>query len=223
MDTTALPTIGDKITAIRCRYHSDLNGLPGVVADIMQGDPVGLLCDLTQPDGTVLRLVAVSEWEPRDEPINRWTTPMSYEVLREAHAELERQVSLLNRRVESLADQVANGHHAVEIIGNRLIREAEARDWCSDFDRIVDEVNCGLPGSYALPLREKEYEVTWTQTVTVTVDCSATFTARSASDAADMARDWCSDLGSDDIIEAVRAGNYEEDYDSESDFEVNEV
>lgn len=114
-------------------------------------------------------------------------------------------------------------YRAIEIIGERLIDESNRRGWCDEFDRIIDEVNDSLPGSFALPEREKEYEVTWTQTVTVTVDCSATFTARNADDAADMARDYQDAVDTDAILAAVRYGNYEEDYDGASDFEVNEV
>lgn len=111
----------------------------------------------------------------------------------------------------------------LEIIGERLIQEAENRGWCEEFDRIIDEVNDELPGAFALPMRQHEYEVTWTQTVTVNVDMSATFTARSEEEAEEMARNWDDGIDSSAIIESIRNGNYEEDYDGASDFEVCEL
>jgi hypothetical protein len=113
-----------------------------------------------------------------------------------------------------------DAYAAIEMIGQRLIRESENRGWCDEFDRIIDEVNESLPGPFALPVREKEYEVTWTETFTVTVHRSATYTAKSAEDAEEMAQE--EDIDSSDLIDAIRNGNWESDY-GDNDYEVQEV
>lgn len=157
------------------------------------------------------------------EPINRYTPPPSYEVLRESHAELERKVALLERKVESLSTQVENGHKAVEIIGNRLISESDDRQWCEEFDRIIDEVNEMLPGSYQLPTREREYEVEWTDMVQVPVGRSVTVRARNEEEAREMAASGADSISTSEIVEAVRYGNWEVDEYSDPEYYVTEV
>ena len=128
-----------------------------------------------------------------------------------------------NREQTRANDLMNQAWKCLEIIGERFIQEANRRGWCSEADDFIDEINDQLPGAFALPVRQKEYEVTWTQTVTVNVDMSATFTARSAEDAEEMARNWDDGIDSSAIIESIRNGNYEEDYDGADDFEVCEV
>ena len=128
-----------------------------------------------------------------------------------------------NREAAAAADIRKNAWRCIEIIGERLNQEAENRGWCDEFDSIIDEVNSNLPGGFQLPTREKEFDVTWTQTVTVTVDCSATFTARDADEAREMAENWEDAVDAESIIAAVRYGNYEEDYDGADNFDVTEV
>lgn len=158
-----------------------------------------------------------------EEPINRYTPPPSYEVLRESHAELERKVSLLERKVETLSTQVENGHKSVEIIGQQFIGEADKRDWCQEADEFIDRVNDLLPGSYQMPTREREYEVEWTEYVTVQVSCSVTVRARNEADAIDMARNEFDGVHTTDIVDAVRYGNWEIDEYSDHDFCASEV
>lgn len=113
-----------------------------------------------------------------------------------------------------------DAYAAIEIIGRRLLDEAERRGWCDEFDTIINEVNDELPGPFALPTREKEYEVEWAETYTVTVYRSMTYTASSPDDAIDMARE--EDIDSSDLIDAIRNGNWETDYGT-PDYEVSEV
>lgn len=157
------------------------------------------------------------------EPIQRWTTPPSYETLREEKVRLENQVAVLTRSTENLLGQVRNGQRAVELIGERLMQEADKRGWCSEYDSFVDDINGELPHGFELPVREREYEVRWTQTVTVNVDMTATFTASDEDEAISMARDWCDGIDTSAIVQSVRDGNWEEDYDGASDFEVTEL
>lgn len=110
---------------------------------------------------------------------------------------------------------------AIQIIGERLLQEAENRGWCSEFDEIIDDVNCSLPGWLQLPTREREYEVTWTETYYVTVNRSTTVTARNEEHACDLVGDMGMVGEADDyeMKTAVNCGNYEFS-DDNSDFEA---
>lgn len=110
---------------------------------------------------------------------------------------------------------------AIDMIGQRLIEESERRGWCSEFDQIIEEVNSNLPGPFLLPSREREYEVTWSETYYVTVNRSITVTARNESEAEDYARDYDT-ADTSEILEAVRY-NGAEFSDDNGDFEVTEA
>lgn len=222
-DTTSLPAIDSLVRIVKVRYASMAEYI-GKNGTVIRSYP-DLNCILTLTDGVE---VAVDEWEPvstddKAEPINRYTPPPSYEVLRESHAELERKVALLERKVESLSTQVENGHKAVEIIGNRLISESDDRKWCEEFDRIIDEVNEMLPGSYQLPTREREYEVEWTDNVMVSVPRSATVRARNEEEAREMAQNEADSIDTGDVVDAVRYGTWEVDEYNDPDYYVTEV
>lgn len=71
----------------------------------------------------------------------------------------------------------------VEQIGARLMKEADARGWCSVYDAVVSELNEGL--HIELPVREYEYEVVETYTVRI----ARIVTANNASEAETMVGD----------------------------------
>ena len=110
---------------------------------------------------------------------------------------------------------------AIRRIGNRLIEEAESRSWCSEFDQIIDDVNSDLPGWLQLPEREREYEVRWTESYTVTVSRSITVTAKNEEQACDIAADW-EEADEYEMREAISAGNYSYDCDN-GDYEAEEA
>lgn len=86
------------------------------------------------------------------------------------------------------AREVQNEHeHDIIVIGDALIAEATNRGWCSEYDEIIERLNLRLHRS--LPERESEYEVTWTETYTVTVSRSGTYTARDADGAVEYAQE----------------------------------
>ena len=113
---------------------------------------------------------------------------------------------------------------AISHIGDRLIQEAEGRSWCSEFDEIIDDVNCSLPGWLQLPTREREYEVNWTETYTVTVRRCTTVTARNEEAACDLVSDMdvIGDADEYDMRHALSSGDYEFS-DDNGDFEAEEV
>ena len=102
-----------------------------------------------------------------------------------------------------------NANTAIDTIGNRLISESNDRNWCNEFDEIVDSVNNEIvPLGFSLPVREREFEVTWEEVYTVRVARSATYIARDEEEAISIAsEDW--ECSADDIVAAVEADNYE--------------
>lgn len=69
----------------------------------------------------------------------------------------------------------------IEAIGQALLAEAAKRDWCDEYDEAITAVNEQL--YVALPQREREYTMSWTEVYTVRVDCSTTVTATGEDDA----------------------------------------
>lgn len=100
---------------------------------------------------------------------------------------------------------------AIEMIGERLIQESNDRGWCSEFDDLIDQANSDLPGWLQLPTREREYEVTWTETYYVTVHRSTTVDARNAEHAIELVGDMdiVGDADDSDMRHALSCGNYE--------------
>lgn len=110
---------------------------------------------------------------------------------------------------------------AIAMIGERLIQESNDRNWCSEFDGIIDDVNSALPGWLHLPVREREYEVTWTETYYITVSRSETVTARNEEHALELIEDT-GNASEYDLRDAISYGNYEFSDDG-SDYEATEV
>lgn len=100
---------------------------------------------------------------------------------------------------------------AIEMIGERLIDESNNRGWCSEFDEFIDQANSNLPGWLQLPSREREYEVTWTETYYVTVNRSTTVNARDAEHACELVGDMglCGEADDYEMKTAINCGNYE--------------
>lgn len=123
---------------------------------------------------------------------------------------VDREVENLRRRLAAAEANVAAGKEAIGIIGGRLINEANNRGWCSDYDRIIEDVNSEVASGWELPARNAEYEVTWTESFTVTVHRSATITARDEDDAIEIAQEY--DTADRSMLrEAISNGNYSHD------------
>ena len=78
-------------------------------------------------------------------------------------------------------------NHAEDIalIGERLIEESDERNWCEEFDEIIDDINVRLHAD--LPIRRKEFEVR--VNYSVYASSSVTVTARNEDDAVASVRD----------------------------------
>lgn len=110
---------------------------------------------------------------------------------------------------------------AISAIGERLITESNDRNWCSEFDEIIDDVNGNLPGWLQLPTREREYEVRWTETYTVTVNRSTSVTARNEEHACNLVEDLVGEADEYEMRHAISCGDYEFS-DDNGDFEAEE-
>lgn len=75
----------------------------------------------------------------------------------DATAELRGLNESLEARVGSLTASVRGYHHDLEVTWDRLLQEAEERDWCSDFDRIRDEL-ANQMSQFDPPIRAQDYE-----------------------------------------------------------------
>ena len=101
----------------------------------------------------------------------------------DAETNLQLRASLEFKETEraNLADTLRRTremHRAdIDAIGERLMKEAERRDWCAEYDTIIDELNVGL--NVELPTRERSYTVTATVRVEITLDARDEDHARS--------------------------------------------
>lgn len=96
------------------------------------------------------------------------------------HAELLSKIDDLETR---LRQAHANHELDIERIGERLMEEAENREWCSVYDEVINDLNRRL--NVELPTREREFtvEVDVSGTVRVTV------TTSTENDAIELARE----------------------------------
>ena len=117
------------------------------------------------------------------------------------------EVARLQRRLTAAEAEVASGKEAVSIIGGRLIEEANNRGWCSDYDRIIENVNSEVASGWELPKRNNEFTVTWTETFTVTVNRSGTYTASDEDAAMEIAKEE-ETADSYQLRDAIDNGNY---------------
>ncbi len=155
------------------------------------------------------------EWKPAEEaPTVEPEVSPEVATLNELVANLKED---RNQTQETLRVVRENYRRSMEIISERLNREASDRDWCDEFDRIIDEVNSDLPGQFYLDKREREYEVTWRETHTLTVRRSAIIMAEDEESAISQVEDW-DEADSYDLKEAIDNGNVE--FDSSDDYEA---
>jgi hypothetical protein len=98
-------------------------------------------------------------------------------------ADLQAKLASANLRENDLRTRldVSRRQHREDIatIGDRLLSEAEDRDWCSEYDSMVEELNAAL--TVELPVRKRDY------TVRVTAYVDITVTAADEDDARDQA------------------------------------
>ena len=129
--------------------------------------------------------------DPRDEEIERLRTRL---------AEQERRLASLNQTWEQ----------EVTSLGNLLMREADSRNWCNEYDEIVAKANGDL--TYELPTRSKDIDISWTETYTVTVTRSDTITTREGAEEEDAVSHMenCDTLEEHELIQLLRENGWHE-------------
>ncbi len=101
------------------------------------------------------------------EPVIDLTEPTSMSVLEMAEEmrRLHTEVETLTTKVNDLTAEIAvvRQRHAADIerIGERLMQEADERDWCDEYDRVVDSLNRNL--TIGLPSREDREKDTYVE------------------------------------------------------------
>lgn len=213
-----VPAIGDKVRAVG-NVLGDYNGHECVITDIYPGitaySLTGEFKSIQKPDDTIS--LSFSEWEPIDAP----EVKPSEEV--GIITDLQAQVDRLTAQNRVLLSTVANWEQDWATITDALHNEADRRGWCNEYDEFVNEVESDLRIG-VMPRREREYVVSWTTTVIVNVPMSRTYTATSEENAEQMARDdYYTDVETQEVLDAVRDGNWEESRDSYTEYDVEEA
>lgn len=124
-----------------------------------------------------------------------------------ANRDIER-IQTSNRELQRLYDQSVNKHVAdIERIGARLIEESGERGWCSEFDDIIEEMNVDL--NCPLPVRQNDFELSVTFTVTVTQN--RIVTAPNCDEAIEQLKENLDDYINvgDEASDAANYGNFE--------------
>lgn len=179
--------------------------------------------DFVAPDGCTINYY-VSEWEPVDPPASTPVdTPVDKPVDKYAVlptdtpdvATLKNVITGLiaaserdNLALEQERTDKRNWERFAISVITRTDEEAVARDWCSVYDGIRDEFIAAAPYDPGFPVYgTREYTVTWTEYVSISVDRSLVVKARDVQDAIEQAR--YSDTETEDVIEAVHSGSWE--------------
>jgi hypothetical protein len=94
--------------------------------------------------------------------------PVVEAQLRDLRRETERLRSTITELRQELADAQEVHREDVSRIGEVLLREAKQREWCQDYDDVVEELNQRL--TVALPGRARAWDVSFDVRVTVGVE-----------------------------------------------------
>lgn len=214
-----VPKIGDRVRALVIHGAPEWNGETCTVSDVrMIGERVeirGEFQSRAKPDDTLA--LTFFEWEPADTP----EVKPSEEV--GIITDLQAQVDRLTMQNSTLTAHIASWERDWSTLTDALHNEADRRGWCIEYDEFVNEIESDLRIG-VMPRREREYVVSWTTTVIVNVLMSRTYTAASAEDAEQMAKDdYYTEPDTEDIVTAVRSGDWEESDDPYREYEVEEA
>ena len=212
-----VPKIGDKVRPTANlgdnRYYGQTctvtEVIPNEIGVIVRGE----FTSLQKPDDSIV--LGFSEWEPVDAPA---PTVDEAEI-----AKLKADLDEMRARCESADKRAESWRIDFQHLANSLMEEAERRGWCYEYEEFCDNVDQGLRFG-EMPRREKEYEVSWIATVIVEVPMTRTYSARDEEHAEEQAKeDYCATPESQEIIDAVRGSNWEEQDDAYREYTVEEV
>lgn len=205
-ETVAEPTV----FVAGARYRVNRNHPQG--ARLTEGETVQAI----SVDGNVWRVSRIGESDtPEDRLWGVYATDVTalHGVAEARIAELERALAEANTLLESERTSRRSDTERwisdIRHINTVLVDEAESRDWCGDFESIVEN-RINPPLRYELEGREYEHEMERVVEVTVRVRQTGTYTGRT-SDSDDLDEDDVSwpDIDSYAIRNAVDSGDWE--------------
>ena len=219
-----VPAVGDRVRAISVPGATGYDGQFCTITDV-DPSPTGFVlrgefASMQKPDDTIN--LSFSQWEPADEVKPSEETG----IISDLQAQVRRLTDEVEAQKVAYTDMVRQRdgwrddfHHQA----NCLLDEAEHRGWCNEYEEFCDRVDEGLRFG-EMPRREREYEVSWVATVIVQVPMTRTYTARDEESAEASAKeDYDATPESQEIIDAIRAGNWEEQDDAYREYDVEEV
>ena len=156
----------------------------------------------------------VTNFRITDEPASLFSTVEvggEPKVLDSATVNLVRTLLQNQVDIESYRGRFMKANNDWDKLGGLLMKEANDRDWCSEYDRLVDSWNSDFE-LLELPVRKKTYnvEVSVTATYTVTVQVEA--------EDDDAAIDEVNDMSAHDIM-LNSGGSFS--YPDDTEYEVN--
>jgi hypothetical protein len=126
-----------------------------------------------------------------------------------------RELDRANERVAEYAERAAKWERDFNRYANAVMKEAIERDWCSEYERVMSSISGDLEIG-TIPEREEDVDYSWEETYTVTVRRYGSRSMQRGYDSSDIdsaAREdnSNSDASRDEIIDAIREGNYSSD------------
>ena len=187
---------GTRIRAVRVRGVTRMEGLEGTVLrhqpddvrgtgfseSALQGSN-GVYCRFDNGDAWY-----VEQWQVLAEAPVAVETPVVETPVEEPVAPVAPIDGTQTPEYRELLSKYAQ---SIDIINARIGDEANDRGWCSDYERVLEEVNRELQsiGSpFEMVGRQREYRVSWSEDYTITVTRSTVVTAGSESEAEGIAR-----------------------------------
>lgn len=134
------------------------------------------------------------------------------QALRTEVASLREQVGTLNAMVATVRERHADD---IDAIGEALIAEAKRRDWCDEYDQVIERLNRRL--NVPLPTREDEdqdYDVEVTGWIRVPFTVTVSVTAAANADSSDV-EDAASEVFQENYSGQDLLRNYTDSYQAE--------
>lgn len=147
----------DALAAYASRVAESNNGPRTETAD----DGVMFALLIAERDELLSQQVMATHWEAQ--------ARQCAEQRDQVTANKDRLIAEYDQRLSSITgtlDQARLNHRRdIELIGETLLEQAERRDWCGEYDQVVDGLNRRL--NIDLPTRDRDYDVRVVVTITV--------------------------------------------------------
>ena len=201
-ETMTLPAIGDKLIALHVPGWSTFNGQVFTVTGVDSTSPIRAYGEFMSEDGRTETLY-VEKWVP-ESTINN-----------------DSRVVDLTAQVDQLKQELRDAKYAYDELFSKtetdfenfsesLNEQARYRNWCDEFDQIIESVNSRLIGPHRLTKRESDFEVEWVTRIEIDVPRSALIRGYDEEEALEKAQELDDDdLDAENIVDQIRSGNYQ--------------